>query len=610
MKILLAEPRYYTYDRQPYFPLGPAYVAAALLQAGHAVLGLNANTTPGSAEDFAATAVAIAAREGCKAVAMGGLCTTFVFQRQVFRAVRALAPDLTLISGGNLFSSEPALCMEQFGLDFGVLGEGEATMLALADALEAGTDAAALPGVVSRREGRTRFAPAREVIRDLDTLPFPAHHVFQSPEAIAAAGAMTIYTSRSCPFRCTFCYHPKGSVYRKRSVPHVMAEIRYLHETYGITRFGFGDELFALDKTWTHAFCDALERLPFLEPWTCQMRASDADPAVLVRMRQAGCFQISMGFESGSEAVLASMKKKITTAVSRRAIANARAAGLPVTGGIILGDFAETPGTVRQTLDFIKETSLVPVSDIGLIVPYPGSTIYERCLDQGLIADKTAFIESLGDFGKLRVNMTGMADAELLALQEWASREYYAHSLAHRRGTVAEVVADTPASARLTIACQTCGGRFPLDLHGPQFEIQRYCPHCHYPVFVDPFDVPYIDRATSAFRRAMAAFGEDAPGVWGTPVGIEFLRLSHGLGIPDARLRGFLDRSRERLEHPFLGRPVRPRDRETLREIAPAVVVVVSARYQKAILAELAGMDLANITVLPLFSWETADDGV
>ncbi|GFK95258.1 2-hydroxyethylphosphonate methyltransferase [Fundidesulfovibrio magnetotacticus] len=601
MRILLAEPRYYTSDRTPYLPLGPAYVAAMLLRGGHEAIGLNANSMPGTAEEVAKAAVRLADGTGCGAIAMGGLCTTYRFQQTFFRTVKALSPETVLITGGNLFSSEPEFCMEQFGVDHGVLGEGELTMLELVNALESGSDPAQVQGVVSMSDGQVTRSPARPVIRDLDSLPFPAREIFLTPEEIASVG-VSIYTSRSCPFHCTFCYHPPGSVYRKRSVPSVIEEINALHCAYGFTAFGFGDELFALDKTWTQQFCDAIERLSFITNWSCQMRATDADPALLRRMRQAGCRAVTMGFESGSDTILRSMKKKITSAISRKAIHDVRAAGICTAGGIILGDFEETPETVRQTVDFLKETALVPFGDIGFIVPYPGSPIYDRCLREGLIADKADFISSLSTFGKLRVNMTRMPDEDLLELQEWASREYYAYSLANRRGHIVQVLDETPFTSGLSIACQTCGGNFPLEISGFSFEIQRYCPHCQYPVYIDPFVVPHIERATAEFRAIMSGLRGTDRDVWVTPASIECMRLSHGLQIPEENLRGFLDSSAERQLYPHMGRPVRMRDSETLRTIAPAHVAVVSVRYQDAILRELEAMAIPDIVVVPLFA--------
>lgn len=603
MRILFVEPRYYTYKLQRYFPIGQSYVGAALLAAGHDVVGFNANQGPDSSAEVIGQIVDTLRAGDFTMLASGGLCTTYLFQRELFRAAAESCPGVLRLAGGNLFTSEPELCFEKYRLDYGVIGEGEETMPALCAALEGGGLPEEIAGVVFQAEGSVRQAPARKVVRDLDSLPLPAYEMFSTPEQLAREGSMLIFTSRSCPFHCTFCYHPKGSIYRKRSVPNVMAELTHLNRTYGITSFGFGDELFALDKAWTLEFCDAVEQLPFLRNWRCQMRASDADPAILRRMRQAGCADLSMGFESGSNQVLRSMRKKITVEMSKQAIRTTREAGISITGGIIIGDFEETPETVAETVQFIKDTDLIPVSDIGLIVPYPGSAIYERCLDEGRIPDKESFIESLCSYGKLRINMTRMSDAELLGLQEWATQEVYAHFLEHCRGEVQEVLAQGPDWTRLRTTCPSCGEPQELHLAGRFFEIQRYCTACRRPLYLDPFSVPHLARSTRQARDAIAALPPSSePDVLVTPVGIEYLRLSHGLGLSRERIMGFLDASPERLQHPFQERRVSLRTRGTILALAPRAILVCSTRNQEPILAELESFGLADTAVIPLFS--------
>lgn len=596
MNILFAEPRYYTSKTQPHFPTGPAYIAAALLQAGHRIDVVNANRVDGPYEACRDAVLDKLAGDDFQCFAMGGLCTTFTFQRHLFRDVRAARPDIVLVGGGNLFSSEPELCFRQFGLDFGVIGEGEDTMTELCRALESGQDPAGVDGLFLDARGALTATPRRKVRRDLDSLPFPAWEAFLTDQEIAGAESMPVYTSRSCPFHCTFCYHPRDSFYRKRSVEGVLREIRLLVERFGIRTVGIGDELFALDKAWALRFCEGIGELGL--EWLCQTRASDADLEVLTAMRRSGCRQVSMGFESGSDPILRSMKKKIDTAVSRAAIANVRAAGLPVTGGVIIGDFEETPETVRQTVAFVQETALVPVTDVGLIVPYPGSTIYDRCLREGLIPDKLAFIESLCDFDKLRVNMTRSSDAELLGLQEWASREIYGFLSSTYHGVVEETLESRPGFTAFSCRCPTCREVFRHAVGGMPVEIQAYCPACRYPVFISPFDVAHIARATRRFRERLADLDRREARLMVTPVGHDFMRLSGLVPVALDRVAGFLDASPNRLKHPFLGRPVFARTRPVIKEHAPAAVVVCSVAYGGAIAAELAAMDVAGVEIL------------
>lgn len=117
---------------------------------------------------------------------------------------------------------------------------------------------------------------------------------------------------RSRPFHCTFCLHSRNNYYRKRSVSNVIEELSLLHSTYGIRNFAISDELFGLDKKWVSRFCKAIDQQAFRFTGACQMRVTDAQPEVLAKVKQAGFLIVSMGFESASNNVLRSMKKKIT----------------------------------------------------------------------------------------------------------------------------------------------------------------------------------------------------------------------------------------------------------------------------------------------------------
>ena len=139
MRVLFVEPRYwyYTGKNQSHFPLGPAYVGAALIQAGHHVEGINCNQIEGDFEDLAAIVLDRFFSGSFELFAMGGLCITFEFQRRLFNLVREKYPGAILVSGGNLLSSEPEICFNAFGLDFGVIGEGEVTTKELCNVLDA-----------------------------------------------------------------------------------------------------------------------------------------------------------------------------------------------------------------------------------------------------------------------------------------------------------------------------------------------------------------------------------------------------------------------------------------------------------------------------------------
>lgn len=472
LRILLVEPYGEINRNRTMIPIGLPILAAVLQKEGFVVHGTNPNylgpdaqgLSPAKSRDHI---IELVDTYGIDVVGMGGLCMSFIFQRDIFQFLRRERPHLTLISGGNMFTSEPELCMEQYGVDFGISGEGEIAATRLLHALERNQDATTIPGIFFRANHEIRcLSPFAEFVQNLDDLPLPDYELFYTQEAIRQRITLAIYASRSCPYRCTFCYHSKGNPYRKKSVSRVMHEINLFYERYQKKNILFGDELLLANKSWVNELCDELENTSFIEGWWCQTRANLADPETLARIHRAGCQHVRVGFESGSDTVLASMRKRTTARQNRDAIQHICAAGMSTDGGIIIGDFMETRETINETLQFVQESGLKVNQNVNFIVPFPGSDIYARCLAEGLITDKLAFIESLEKPAKMRVNMTCMPDDELLSLQESMSREVYRNYMEKYRGQDVAALDVQSNSSRLRVRCAQCNTPHELVFYG------------------------------------------------------------------------------------------------------------------------------------------------
>jgi radical SAM superfamily enzyme YgiQ (UPF0313 family) len=170
------------------------------------------------------------------------------------------------------------------------------------DALVSGRDLSGIAGISYRCNGSVEETPPRARIGDLDGLPWPAYHRLD----MGAYDGYGVVTSRGCPYHCTFCsvapiwQHQEA----QRSVSSVVAEVRHLFETYGVTMFLLQDEYFVSNKARMMDFCSALrsERLPVY--WKCFARINLVDEEMLVAMAEAGCVHVRYGVESGSDAVL------------------------------------------------------------------------------------------------------------------------------------------------------------------------------------------------------------------------------------------------------------------------------------------------------------------
>jgi radical SAM superfamily enzyme YgiQ (UPF0313 family) len=186
-----------------------------------------------------------------------------------------------------------------------------------------------------------------------------------------------LFTSRGCPYGCTFC-GAKATWTRKfraRSPESVVAEIREAYRRLRIPNFFISDDLFTLNRERVLAICEQILRAGLPITWTCLSRVNTVDPEMLALMKRAGCYLISFGLESGSQAVLDRLGKGTTVEQGIRAVEMSHAAGIKVFGSFMVGSPGETPETVEQTIRLIKRLKLDEVG-IGVTTAYPGTDLF------------------------------------------------------------------------------------------------------------------------------------------------------------------------------------------------------------------------------------------
>jgi len=367
-------------------PLGVAYVAAALQEAGHAVRVLDCTFLR---RDEAAR-LALAAR----AEVVGIYCMVTMEEDARWFAQQMHGRCGLLVAGGPLPTCDPDAFLEHF--DVVVRGEGEQTMRELLEARETGADLGAVPGVVCRRaagarahgkDGGALRAPPRPFARDLDAIRFPARELLPNARYLEFGrrsygySVTTVMSTRGCPFHCEFCSNVVfGESYRERSPENVVDEIEDCL-ALGYERISFADDVFTLNGRRVLAICAEIRRRRLRFAWECLGRIDAFDHATAQAMKAAGCFRIFFGIESGNDAILELMNKQITTAQARSAVAAAHRAGLEVGAFFILCYPGETDDTVLDTLRFA--TSL-PLDYVGLTMPYPlpGTALLERVGDR------------------------------------------------------------------------------------------------------------------------------------------------------------------------------------------------------------------------------------
>jgi len=400
-------------------PLGVAYVAAALQAAGHDVRVLDCTFL---SRDEAAR-LALAAR----ADVVGISCMATMEDDARWFAEHLRGRCGLLVAGGPLPTCDPGAFLEHF--DVVVRGEGEQTMRELLAAREAGADLGAVPGVACRRAaGAAPCAPPRPFARDLDALPFPARKLLPNARYIAFGkksygySITTVMSTRGCPFQCEFCSNVVfGRSYRERSAQSVVDEIESCL-ALGYERISFADDVFTLNGCRVLEICAEIHRRRLRFAWECLGRVDTFDHATACAMKDAGCFRIFFGIESGNDAILRLMKKQITTAQAKSAVEAAYRAGLEVGAFFILCYPGETDDTVLETLRFARS---LPLDYAGLTMPYPlpGTALLERVGErvtrawrpqEALLANHTLTYE--GDFSAPKMRfalLKGRAEFEM-----------------------------------------------------------------------------------------------------------------------------------------------------------------------------------------------------
>ena len=303
----------------------------------------------------------------------------------IARGVRKALPDTTVIVGGPHISSMGRETLERFPeFDLAVVGEGEWALVELLAALESGSDLAGISGLLWREGDALRENPARPIPQDLDDLPMPAWDLLPGfPDAYPPAiydypsgPVATIAASRGCPFHCKFCDTSTfGARMRAYSPARVVEMIRYLHERWGVRHILFVDDLFLASRLRVTEFCERLLASGLDITWTCTARVDTVKPGVLALMKQAGCWEISFGLETGSNELLVAMDKAARVERSEEAVRWTHEAGLRTKGLFMLGYPGETDETIRATRDFVRRIPM-DIMNLTKFTPYPGSPIY------------------------------------------------------------------------------------------------------------------------------------------------------------------------------------------------------------------------------------------
>ncbi|MDD4505340.1 MAG: radical SAM protein [Sulfurospirillaceae bacterium] len=420
--ILLIAPRYGVYGLYYSFPIGLACISSSLKYNGHKVKCLNLNHYENEDEILDT----IMAENNIKIVATGGLSAHYNGIKKLREKFKKY-DNLVFILGGGIISSEPELMFNSLDIDYGVLNEGEETIVELANHILHNADSRIedIKGIIYRKNTFATLTEARNNIENLDNLPFPDYDGFEIAKYLDMQKpndefTLSIYdnprmipimTTRSCPFSCTFCYHPLGKKYRISSLDYFFKWLDYLVSKYDINILMLLDELFSVNKPRMLEFAKRIK--PYKLKWSAAMRVTDVDNETLEVLKDAGLYFIGYGLESASNTILTNMKKKIKISDIENALFLTRKHNIGIQGNFIFGDPAETEETYNETLSWWKKNIEYQVM-LSSISAYPGTPIYLEALANGKIRDRLQFIQD----GCPQINLTKMTDESYINMRQ------------------------------------------------------------------------------------------------------------------------------------------------------------------------------------------------
>lgn len=551
------------------FPVGLAYISSSMKLAGFDVLTLNGSFAE---PDLEAQLTRLIKTDGVNVVCIGGQSIDVHGILRVIEIVRRIDPKVTIVTGGAIVSADAVTAMEVLMADIGIIGEGEEAMCDLAHALNNDVQLSLVPGTIYWENGQLRKAPTRTEVQNLDALPYMDFDGFAYRQWLELNNNTgIIFTARSCPFKCTFCFKSTGDQYRSRSMDSVFAEIDYQIEHYGITTLNVSDELFAAKKQRVIDFCERIR--PYKLSWGCSLRVPEIVEELLPLMKEAGCTTIGTGLESASPEILLSMRKKIKLNQVEKALKTFGDTSMVMLANLIFGDANETRETYKESIAFWHQHKDNIHINLGTINALPGTRLYEDACAKGIIADKHQYLLE----GTFIVNVSKLSHDEYYEMLSEITELSYLPQVPASKVSISEHCGDGLCNVEWT--CRRCGTRHDdYRMHFLQADIV-HCP-CGVQNTVEPF------RDVIASTNVLAEYFPTNRNYafWG--VGSQYHRLSRFFGN-DLKAGHFIqvDANEHHQKMTRLGKKIFPPS--VIREQGISDVIITSPLARSAIMAAI-----------------------
>jgi radical SAM superfamily enzyme YgiQ (UPF0313 family) len=393
MRVLLVSPNVESLP-DPVFPLGLAYIMSALKKNGIHCQALDLCFV----EDYEAAIehvldsfqphVVCLSLRNLDNVSYPNYTSYLPFYRQVVQTIKR-QNQAPVVLGGSGFTLVPESILEFTGADFGIVGEGEFSLISFLNRFDSvkGFDQPLRPTVICEQTA---------IVEDLDGLPLPDRSGFDNEAYLKWGGMGNLQTKRGCPFGCIYCTYPivEGVAIRLRDPKSVCDEIGSMLES-GINNIFIVDNVFNYPLEHAQAICEEIIRRNLTFSWSCYLNPKFVTSRLLELMLAAGCSSVEFGSDAGNQMMLHNLGKNFTVDDLSRASAICNEVGMSFCHSLLLGGPGETMETVQQTLDTITDMSPTAIICMLAIRVFPKTKLSLIATEEGIIGPEENFLNPI-----------------------------------------------------------------------------------------------------------------------------------------------------------------------------------------------------------------------
>jgi radical SAM superfamily enzyme YgiQ (UPF0313 family) len=327
-----------------------------------------------------------------RVVGFSSVSSQFNFVKELATEIKRKSPNIITVCGGVHPTINPRCVLEGRCLDLIFVGESENSFTEFLEKLDCNKPYKDVDNIAYQQKGKLVINKLKPFITNLDSLPYPNREIYPFEEILKAVGFAPFLFSRGCPFLCSYCSNhaiakaynlPRNSP-RYRSAESSISEIEEAIGKFFIRKIMIHDEIFGIDKKWRQEFCEKYKKRVKIK-FQCLLRANLIDEELIRLLKDAGCYRISIGVESGNEYI---RNKIMNRGMSNKQIENAfdiiRKYGLETNALNIIG----VPGETEEMIwDTIKLNRRIKPTDSGLNIfyPYKGTKLGDYCFEKGLV---------------------------------------------------------------------------------------------------------------------------------------------------------------------------------------------------------------------------------